>query len=381
MEVKPRLMLPGMTWLYRSLMHLHSAVPFYCDPGGRALPAWHFFFEVTRRCNLRCRMCQYRDWFERNPAKTQLDAELTTEEWLRLVDETGSAALISFTGGEPWMRQDFDEILGYAASRRRVHVITNGLLLNAERIEHCVSLAPRRMAGKGLCFLGVSLDGPDDIHNTIRGRSDAFETTAANLRHLVNLRDTVGKACPHVHVTTVIQPDNVDRLDEMPAIVSALGADVLNLTMEVRFPEFEGMGKENPDRYTQEMLCLPKIPEEQLAKALVRTREAALDVGIELRLPAMPASEIVKYHNGGLDVAHYRCRSAWTNLHIGAHGDVFPCVLRHVGNVREASLKHIWNSASMCAFRKRVRKAPYRVCQGCCHLEYNGRCHFDIDKE
>jgi MoaA/NifB/PqqE/SkfB family radical SAM enzyme len=371
---------PGITLLYRNLMHAHSSVPFYFDPSGHAFPAWHFFFEVTRRCNLRCRMCQYHDWFERNPASQQLHTELTTAEWQRLVDETGRLSIISFTGGEPFVRNDFDDILAYAAARRRVHVITNGLLLNQERANCCVSIAANRLGGKGLNFLGVSIDGPSTIHNTIRGRQDAFETTSENLKELARNRDSKGKSCPRVHVTTVMQPDNIDLLSEMPAIVAALGADVLNLTMEVRFPELEGMGKQDPVVYSQEMLRLPQIPTAQLKNALLRTREAAQKAGIELRLPTMPLSEILKYHAKGQDIRRYQCRSAWTNLHIGAQGDAFPCVLHHIGNVREAGLKSLWNNKKMCAFRRRVRKSPFLVCQGCCHLEYKGNCSIDADE-
>ncbi|MCP4646084.1 MAG: radical SAM protein, partial [bacterium] len=149
MSGKTRTKLLSATEWYRRAMRLHSAVPFRLMPSGRAFPAWHYFFEVTRRCNLRCKMCQYREWFDRNPAGELLEGELTTEEWKDLIDQTGRFSLITFTGGEPWVRQDFLDRLSHASAKRRTHVITNGVMLNDERVRACVDLAPRGLTGTG----------------------------------------------------------------------------------------------------------------------------------------------------------------------------------------------------------------------------------------
>ncbi len=372
MAFKKRLFQWSSARLYRWFMRLHSAFPYYFVPTGHAFPAWHYFFEVTRRCNLRCRMCQYKDWFERHPAGDQADAELSGDEWRGLVDQTSPWSLITFTGGEPWVRKDFADILAYASQRRRTHVISNGTLLDEDRARFCVELAPRHLTGRGLCFLGVSIDGIGERHDAIRGREGAFEQTMNGLKALARFRRESGKPCPMLHVTAVIQEENLDILPELPALLAPIGVDALNLTMEVTFPSLEGLGEINPETLCPAESALPHIHPVRLEKALVRTREAAEEAGIELRLPDMPQREILRYHNGGSDVSLFTCHSAWTNLYVGAQGDVYPCFIHKVGNVRENSIASLWNNESMRAFRKRVRKSLFCICQGCCHIEYAG---------
>ena len=363
--------------VYRRVMAAHSALPYSLDPSGRALPAWHYFFEVTRRCNLRCRMCQYRDWFERHPAGEAAEEELTLDEWKGLVDQTSRLSLISFTGGEPWVRGDFDAILAYAAMKRRVHVITNGTLLDEERLKRCIEFAPRKMTGKGLMFLGASIDGTAAMHDAIRGREGAFETTLGALRRLAALRHDAGKRCPMIHVTAVIQNDNLDALPQLPAILAQAGVDVLNLTMEIRFLHLENIGAVDPDQFCGAPLELPCIDSGRLSKTLNAVHDAAARAGIEIRLPDMPEGELLRYHSGGLDLTQFRCRGPWTNCYVGANGDVYPCFIKRIGNVRETSLATLWNGPAFRDFRKRVRNGLFCVCQGCCHLEYAGPRYAD----
>ena len=363
----------GLSRLYRRVIRLHSAAPFHFVPSGHAFPPWHYFFEVTRRCNLRCRMCQYKDWFDRHAAGDLIDEELTTREWIDLIDQTGRFSLITFTGGEPWVRSDFLELLEHASRKRRTHFITNGLLVTEERAARCVELAPKRISGKGLCFVGVSIDGTREVHDAIRGREGAFDESLEAIRLLSRYRREQGKGCPLIHVTAVIQNDNLDALPALPAILSEAGADALNLTMEIRFPGLEGLGETDPEAFCAFAEDLPTINPLRLEKALVRTRDACTEAGLELRLPNMPQREIIRYHNGGLNLDHFTCREVWTNLYVGAAGDVYPCFIYKVGNVREHSMRSLWNSPQMRAFRKRLKEAPFCICQGCCHLEYVGR--------
>src|SRR5690606_14528755 len=131
----------------------------------RAFPAWHYFFEVTRRCNLRCKMCQYIEWLEGVPVVEQREGELTTEEWLNVIDQTGPFSLITCTGGEVWVRKDFSTILEHACRKRRVHFISNAVMLNEDKARFCVDLAPRRFGSRGLNFIGVSIDGTEETHD------------------------------------------------------------------------------------------------------------------------------------------------------------------------------------------------------------------------
>ena len=307
----------SVTDLYRWMVRMYAAIPYNLSRTGSSFPAWHFFFEVTRRCNLRCKMCQYITWLENTPTKVQAEGELTTEEWFNVIGQTGRWSLITFTGGEVWVRKDFGEILDHACAKRRVHVVSNATMLTEDRARHSVELAPKRLGGKGLNFAGISIDGTREVHDEIRGQRGAFDKSMKGVRTLAETRREMGKHCPLIHINTVILKDNLEVLPEMP-------------------------------------------------------RVAAEAAGIELRLPRTPYEELLTYHERGYDLANYECRAVWTNLYVGAKGGVYPCFIQKVGNVRENTLREIWNNPAMQQFRRRRREGGFAVCQGCCELEHKG---------
>jgi len=71
---------------------------------------------------------------------------------------------ITVTGGEPFVRRDFVELLGVlAANRRRLSfaVLTNGTLIDAP--------VARSLRELGACFVQVSIEGTQATHDRIRG--------------------------------------------------------------------------------------------------------------------------------------------------------------------------------------------------------------------
>lgn len=362
----------SITRLYRNVTRLYTAIPYHVFRSGRSFPTWHYFFEVTRRCNLRCRMCQYIDWLQNTPARAQADGELTTDEWLSVVDQTGRFSLITFTGGEVFVRKDFMRIFEHACKKRRTHFITNATMLTEERARRCVELAPRRMGLKGFNFAGISIDGTRDIHDQIRAQRGAYDRSLNGIRALAGYRRESRKTTPLIHINTVIQEANLDCLPELPALMKDAGADVLNLLTEMRSHDLPNLGHVDPGQFSRDDIRHPRIDRARLDKALRRTLDEAARAGLEVRLPRMPYEEVVNHYDTGYDLRDFECRAVWTNLYVGAKGGVYPCFIFKVGNVREKSLKELWNSDAMKDFRVRRRDGGFAVCRGCCELEHKG---------
>ncbi|NLN93764.1 MAG: radical SAM protein [Candidatus Hydrogenedens sp.] len=360
-----------MAWAYDLFQRIYSEAPYRLSPSGKALPAWHYFIEVTRRCNLRCRMCQYLSYLENVPVSEQKKGELSLDEWKAVVDQTNRLGLITFTGGEPLVRSDFFELLAYASKKRRTHFISNATMLNEEAVEKCMRLAPRRLGGKGLNAIGVSLEGPQEFHDTIRHQQGAFEKSMRGLTLLAEARKEAGKSCPVVHITTVIQEANVSVLAQMPALAASIGAASLNMVTETRLHDLPKVGEEAPGKWSASDLEWPRINREALEQALAETDEEARKHQVDIRWPRMPREELLRYYDGGVAVEDYTCRSPWNTLIIGRTGDVFPCWLQKIGNVREETLAAMWNGAGSRAFRRACRKGLFPVCPGCCFIEYN----------
>ena len=116
-------------------------------------------WNVTRRCNLRCKHC-YID------ASTAMPGELSTREALRVLGEIAEVnreTILILTGGEPLLRPDLDVLVGRAASLGMMVVLgTNGTMLTVDR---ACALAERGLAG-----VGISLDSlASERHDEFRG--------------------------------------------------------------------------------------------------------------------------------------------------------------------------------------------------------------------
>jgi MoaA/NifB/PqqE/SkfB family radical SAM enzyme len=100
---------------------------------------------LTHRCNLRCRFCQIQS--------TRFD-ELDTERMKRVIDaldRLGVGVISVSGGGEPLLRDDFDEILDYAAARGLYTKMTSNGTMPRERYE--------RLLRCGIREIAISLDG------------------------------------------------------------------------------------------------------------------------------------------------------------------------------------------------------------------------------
>lgn len=356
--------------MYEAATRMYSALPYKYLKNGYAFPAWHYYIEMTRRCNLRCRMCQYIDFLENVPIKEQKEGELTTDEWLNVIDQFQSWCLITFTGGEVYVRKDFEHILEVASRKARTHFISNTTMMPEDRAERVVALAPKRVGGLGFNFAGTSIEGPGDRHDEIRKMRGAWDRSMSGIRALRKFRDKSGKQCPMIHVTTVLQQANVDVLHLMPKMVADVGVDVLNLVTETRMHDLPDLGEVDPQVYNLDDLRWPKIDPKQLSEALDRTEQECQRWGVELRLPRMPRSELIKYYDSEIDLKDYECRNAWNTLFIGRQGNAYPCWIRKVGNVREHSIKELWNNTTMREFRQTCQKKLFAPCPGCCFLDH-----------
>jgi len=121
-----------------------------------------------------------------------------------------------FTGGEPLLRNDIvDLIKASKNSGAEVDVVTNGLLLSEERIKDLLA--------SGLTEMTISLDGPESIHDLVRGRKGAFQKVTASMRRLVNTGCAVDVVC-------VVTRENVHALQELVEVVIKLKCSSLTLS-------------------------------------------------------------------------------------------------------------------------------------------------------
>jgi MoaA/NifB/PqqE/SkfB family radical SAM enzyme len=164
-------------------------------------------FEVTLRCNARCGFCDY--W--KTPADARLDEQRSFADAARFFNPM----LVTFTGGEPLLQRDLEELVAAvheAVRLKYVTLITHGGMLTPER---ALSL---RAAGIDQFSISLDyLDGRHDVARGIPGLTDRIFRTVDGMR---------ARGIDNIRFNTVIKDDNLDQLLPIVRRAAALGCGV-----------------------------------------------------------------------------------------------------------------------------------------------------------
>src|SRR5688572_21364170 len=164
-------------------------------------------FEVTLRCNARCGFCDY--W------KTDPSARATELKSFADAARFFNPMLVTFTGGEPLLRRDLEDLVAAVARAIRlkyVTLITHGGMLSPER--------GQALWDAGVNQFNISLDYLDGRHDTARGipglTAKIFSTVTAMRAQGID----------SIRFNTVIKDDNLDQLLPIVQRAAALGCGV-----------------------------------------------------------------------------------------------------------------------------------------------------------
>jgi MoaA/NifB/PqqE/SkfB family radical SAM enzyme len=329
---------------------------------------------LTRRCNLKCVMCeQHRhvsgptglNWYD--PRR-----ELPLAAWINLLDQVASfRPQLYITGGEPTLYPHFPEFIKAAKQRGfMVHLQTNGTLL--DRIaDDLVSL--------GVEAVTVSMDGPQEVHDAVRGQKDAFRKTTEGLRALVAARKQARSPGPIISINCVISKASLATLDQLVPLAQELGVDILQIQHTI-FNSAANVQRHNralsPAFAAEQGLNLapPSIPEGEyyeseitpadlplLVDKLADIRRLAPGRVKQVFLPNLPPDLLEPYY---LDLAHpfpQECIAPWKG-----------CRILHLtsGNIASQPFTEIWNGPQMRRFRQIISKRLFPGCARCCSRSF-----------
>ena len=136
----------------------------------------HGQFELTPLCNFRCRMC----YVQMSPEQLNGRAVMSVQGWKDLMSQACEAGMlhVTLTGGECLAYPGFDELFLFLQSMGcDVSILTNGYLLNEQRIRFFTEHMPHRIQ---ITMYGWN----DDVYERVTGQR-AFTTVADNARRAV----------------------------------------------------------------------------------------------------------------------------------------------------------------------------------------------------
>jgi len=313
---------------------------------GPAIKDFSFFIQwhLTERCNLRCRHCyQGRgNVQEMTAGEVKREIDGATRMFKAWEEEHGIAVSpsIHLTGGEPFLYKGLWDVIAYSgAEGYGVAMMTNGCLITTDRA--------RRLSDLGISDIQVSLEGPPELHNSIRGRG-SFNEAAKGVERLV----AVGN---RVSANVTLSRINVDQIEKTAEMAKAMGFYGIGFSRMVPC----GRGKALLD-----YLLTPQELKSAYQKILslntpsfeVRSGDPLTGTFSETSLPS------------GCGLTLSGCSAGFSGLTVASDGSVMPCrrIGLVAGNLKKKPLRTIWASSRLL-WRLR-RKESY---QGKC-----GQCSF-----
>ncbi len=298
--------------------------------------------DLTRRCNLRCEMCH--TW------QVTPGHELTPAEVRAILTQMPKLCWLDVTGGEIFLRRDatelLDAVLDAAPALRMLHFPTNGWF-TARTVEAVRRVRERRPELS--LIVTVSLDGPRDVHDRIRGRAGSYDRALETLRALRAI-DGVG-----VYVGTTVTPSNADHIT---ALGDALREAIPGFTaaewhwnwLQISSHFFDNADLAALPSVKSERLVVTHLQRRGAPRSLVELMELVFLVNLESYLKGEPTG--------------VPCQSLRSACFISPEGDLYPCHVydRPLGNLRTRPVRDLWNDPATLAARADIERL---ACGGC----------------
>lgn len=310
--------------------------------------------DVTERCNLRCAHC-----------RSHLGAyDPPFEKLARYVAELGRLRprILVFSGGEPLLRADLVDLVARAtATGAAVQVNTNGTELD-EGYAH-------RLADAGVTYVQVSIEGPPDLHESIRGPR-TFDRALAACRSVLS-------SSMRLVVNTTVSRANLESIEPLGTLLfgghDPLRAYVWGLKRFVpvarRDREFVSDNALGPDGLAR-LVEIWRSLRAHFPDVLVKT-----DVPQTNQLVRDRVRDIMARYSLGCA----GCSAGVQCLTVRSNGDVAPCPTLYVscGNLDEMGIDEVLLNPTIAALRSRsgwsgsCATCPDRLlCGGCRALAF-----------
>jgi radical SAM protein with 4Fe4S-binding SPASM domain len=290
--------------------------------------------DLTYRCNERCVHC-YLDHDDHG--------EMTTAEIKHLLDEMADAGvfILTFSGGEIFLRKDFFELVEHARSLMFcVQLKTNAVLIR--------------------------------------------EREAARLRDLAveSIQVSIYSHRPEVHDAITLVPGSLKRsLDAIRFLKSqGLKVKIANVLMRDNMQDYQGvraLAKELGVECTLDPTVTPMMDGDRsivgLGVGVDSLREVFRDSSLIGDVDEFCA---VSAEPGESELEGTPCSAGHTACYVSPYGDVFPCVQFPLptGNVRKQRFIDIWRYSEEMNEVRSIRVKDLTTCTSCTHVAGCTRC-------
>ncbi len=284
------------------------------------------FIELTHECNMKCYYC-----YQRSFKKSR---ELELSQWKEILKQfkKAGALYITFSGGEPFLRCDFLEIISFAGKHDfALSIITNGLLINRDLANELKAL--------NIMDIGVSLHAANEyLHDRLSGVPGSFQTALNSIRLLVaaGIKVLIKHSVSNANFGEYLKLQNLAESEGC-----AFECDSTILPMHFGEVSQYALSEEQHYTFLKEMHISP------LSNCVIKS-----------------------------DLSVLHCDAGRSLCGIAPNGEVFPCIILPIslGNISATPFETIWHGDRAYQFRQKEEILD-EACVNCSMNNACSRCH------
>jgi radical SAM protein with 4Fe4S-binding SPASM domain len=305
---------------------------------------------LTFRCQNDCVHC-----YAGGPHETP---ELTTAQWKNVIDKLSEIGvfILTFTGGEPTLREDLPELLVYAQNKGMV----TGLISNGRRLKDKAYVTA--LEKSGLDFLQVTLEShKPDVHDSMTSEKGSWKETVVGIMNAVQSQI-------YVSTNTTLSKHNAADFLTTIDYIKGLGVDAFGCNSLI----YSGRA---PDASQEFALSV-----DDLKTFLPQIRDKAYMIG--LKFLWYTPTQYCHFDPVQLGLGVKTCTAAMINACVGPNGDVYPCqsYFESLGNILTEPWEKIWHHP--LAEKLRNREYVEHKCKDCSQLQVcGGGCPLELQNK
>lgn len=286
-------------------------------------------FEITHNCNAKCTHCHLGG---------HVDEQRASPERLGQICRELNPLIAQLSGGEPLLRKDVEDIVRAFRRPNRapyIDITTNGFLLTREKYD--------TLLHAGIDQFGISLDYPDDRHDTFRGIPGLFHRIETLIEGLNGENDKA------ITLLCVIQRDNFRDLIRMVELAN-------DWNVKINFSTYTWLRTDD-----KTYLLAPQEIEEfrQIVTRLMELREKYQNIFTSRYVFDM----MIKFFENH---STPNCRTGVKFFNVNPNGTISPCglIIKNYGSQKELREKFsCTNSCTYCytSIRANTEKPLYHL--------------------
>lgn len=319
-------------------------------------------WNTTNRCNLSCQHCYI------NAEDRAYANELSTVEAKIFIDDLAriKVPVLLFSGGEPLVRPDLFELGAYAREQGiRPVISTNGTLITPE--------IAKRIYETGFQYVGVSLDGNEEIHDRFRGKKGAFAEAISGIRNSLaagnktGIRFTINRLNFHTlpEILDIVEKEKIPRFCMYHLVYAGRGREMaeLDTTAEQKRQTIELLIEKTLDFHRRgvevEILTTDNHADGiYIMQYFERNQPERVE----------EVKQLLEMHGG--------CSAGQKMANVDPQGNVHACQFwghKSLGNVREKPFGEIWQK-TQDEFMGKLRNKGEYVQGRCGECRYKSLC-------